>query len=70
MEPLMSAPPTDRLPALLTIPHAARILGLSRATAYRYAAAGELPVKRFGRSVYVVTAKIRDLIEGTEEMAA
>jgi excisionase family DNA binding protein len=66
----MSSPTTSDLPALLTIPHAARILGLSRATAYRYAAAGELPVRRFGRSVYVVTAKLHDLIEGTEERAA
>jgi excisionase family DNA binding protein len=58
------------LPALLTITRAATILGLSRATAYRYAAAGELPTKRLGGRMYVITAKIRPLIDGTEERAA
>lgn len=58
------------LPALLTITHAASILGLTRATAYRYAAAGELPIKRLGGRMYVITAKIRPLIDGTEEQAA
>jgi predicted DNA-binding transcriptional regulator AlpA len=58
------------LPALLSVPRAAEILGLSRASAYRYAAAGELPVKRFGGRVYVITAKIRSLLDGTEELAA
>ncbi len=58
------------LPALLTITRAAAILGLSRATAYRYAAAGELPTKRLGGRMYVVTAKLLPLINGTEEQAA
>jgi excisionase family DNA binding protein len=58
------------LPALLTITRAATILGLSRATAYRYAAAGELPTKRLGGRMYVITARIRPLIDGTEEQAA
>jgi hypothetical protein len=58
------------LPALLSVPHAATILGLSRASAYRYAAAGELPTKRLGGRVYVITAKIRPLLDGTEELAA
>jgi Helix-turn-helix domain len=56
-----------RLPALLTIPRAAEILGFSRASAYRYAASGELPTKRFGGRVYVITAQIRHLfVEGLE----
>jgi hypothetical protein len=58
------------LPALLSVPRAAKILGLSRASAYRYAAAGELPVKRFGGRVYVITAKIRSLLDGSEELSA
>jgi hypothetical protein len=57
----------EDLPALLTVPRAAAILGLSRASAYRYAAAGDLPVQRFGGRVYVVTARIRHLLEGKEE---
>lgn len=58
------------LPALIPVPLAAKILGLSRASAYRYAAAGELPVKRLGSRVYVITAKIRPLLDGSEEYAA
>ncbi|MGH3828028.1 MAG: helix-turn-helix domain-containing protein [Pseudonocardiaceae bacterium] len=50
------------LPALIPIPTAARLLGLSRASAYRYAASGELPTKRFGRRVYVITNEIRSLL--------
>jgi predicted DNA-binding transcriptional regulator AlpA len=59
-----------RLPALLSVPRAAAILGLSRASAYRYAASGELPTKRLGGRVYIITAQIRSLIDGTEELAA
>jgi hypothetical protein len=54
---------TTDLPALIPIPRAAELLGLSRASAYRYAAAGELPTKRFGRRVYVITNRIRDLLD-------
>lgn len=61
---------TDDMPALISVPVAARILGLKRASAYRYAASGELPVKRLGGRVYIITAKIRPLIDGTEGNAA
>ena len=61
---------TGHLPALIPVPTAAKILGLSRASAYRYAATGELPVKRLGGRVYVVTARIRPLLDGTDELAA
>jgi hypothetical protein len=60
----------DGLPPLLPVPRAAKILGLSRASAYRYAARSELPIKRFGGRVYVITARIRPLLDGTEELAA
>jgi predicted site-specific integrase-resolvase len=60
----------DGLPPLISVPLAARILGLKRATAYRYAKAGALPVRHFpGRRVYVITAKLRKLIEEGEEAA-
>lgn len=59
--------PLDDLPALISVPHAAKLLGLSRASAYRYAAAEELPIKRLGGRIYVITAKIRPLITGQEE---
>lgn len=60
----------DALPALLPVSTAARLLGLSRASAYRYAASGELPIKRFGGRVYVITARIRPILDGTEGLAA
>ena len=61
---------TDNLPALISVPVAAELLGLKRASAYRYAASGELPVKRLGGRVYIITAEIRPLIEGAEGNAA
>jgi hypothetical protein len=61
---------TTDLPALIPVPRAAEILGLSRASAYRYAASGELPVKRLGGRIYIITALIRPLLDGTGELAA
>lgn len=61
----------DDLPALIPVPVAGEILGFKRATAYRYAADGGLPVRRFGgRRLYVVKARLRDLLECDEEVAA
>ena len=51
------------LPPLIHLPEAAQLLGIPRASAYRYAQAGTLPVKRFGRRIYVITAKLQDLFE-------
>ncbi|NTY60123.1 helix-turn-helix domain-containing protein [Mycolicibacterium sphagni] len=50
------------LPLLLAVPHAAKLLGISRAAAYRLVAAGELPVRRLGGRIYVVTAGLRDVV--------
>lgn len=60
----------DNLPLLLAVPRAAKILGISRASAYRLAAAGELPVRHLGGRIYVVTGHLRRLIEGSDEAAA
>jgi hypothetical protein len=72
----MSAPsgqqgrdPFSDLPLLISVPVAAEILGISRAAAYRFANAGDLPVKRLGRRIYVVVAGLRESI-GTESAAA
>jgi len=73
----MSSPPQDvgaedpfvGLPLLIPVPRAAKLLGISRAAAYRFASAGELPTKRLGRRVYVVSARLREFIE-TEGKAA
>ena len=51
----------DELPLLLAVPRAATLLGISRAAAYRLVASGELPVRRLGGRVYVVTAGLREL---------
>jgi Helix-turn-helix domain len=61
----------DDLPALIPVPIAGEILGLTRATAYRYAATGGLPIRRFGgRRLYVVKAKLRSFLEPGDEVAA
>jgi excisionase family DNA binding protein len=52
------------LPALLTVPRAAELLGISRASAYRYAASGELPTRRLGGRVYVITARLLAMVDG------
>lgn len=52
----------DGLPVLLAVPQAAAILGISRAAAYRLASAGELPVRRLGGRVYIVTAELQQLV--------
>ena len=49
-------------PLLLAVPRAAALLGISRAAAYRLVASGELPVRRLGGRVYVVTAGLRELV--------
>ncbi len=59
----------DGLPVLISVPRAAQLLGISRAAAYRFASAGDLPTKRLGRRVYVVSAKLREFIEKEDEAA-
>jgi predicted DNA-binding transcriptional regulator AlpA len=61
--------PLADLPLLIPVPRAAQLLGISRAAAYRFASAGDLPAKRFGRRVYVVTASLRKLIESETDAA-
>lgn len=55
----------DDLPVLITVPTAARVLGVSRASAYRYAELGLLPVKRFGGRIYIVRDRLRKMVEAT-----
>ena len=53
----------DGLPVLITVPTAARLLGISRASAYRYVELGLLPVKRLGGRIYVVRDRLRKMVE-------
>lgn len=50
-------------PLLIPVPKAAKLLGLSRSAAYRCVACGDLPTRHLGGRVYVVTAKLRELLE-------
>jgi excisionase family DNA binding protein len=63
------ADPFAGLPLLIPVPTAAKLLGISRAAAYRFASAGVLPTKRLGRRVYIVTAKLREFVTTEGEAA-
>lgn len=65
----MTADPLEGLPILIPVPRAAKLLGISRAAAYRFAASGDLPTKKLGRRVYVVSAKLRDFIDQEDDAA-
>lgn len=53
----------DALPLLLSVPRAAALLGISRSAGYRLAESGELPTRRMGGRVYVITARLQALLE-------
>jgi predicted DNA-binding transcriptional regulator AlpA len=59
----------EALPALISVPKAAQLLGLSRTSAYRFAASGDLPTRRLGARVYVVTSRLMAFINGDAEAA-
>lgn len=50
------------LPVFISVKQAAVLLGFSRATAYRMADAEELPVRRIGGRIYVVSADLPEFI--------
>lgn len=55
--------PLEGLPILIPVPLAAELLGISRSAAYRCAASGDLPTTHLGGRVYVITARLRELLE-------
>lgn len=68
-EPATSRSEFDGLPVFITVPHAARLLGLTRTSAYRLAANGELPSQRLGGRVYIIVQQLRTMVgqlDGTE----
>ena len=50
------------LPMLIPVPRAAQLLGISRSAAYRCAACGDLPTTQLGGRVYVITARLQELL--------
>lgn len=64
-----AADPMAGLPLLIPIPQAAKLLGISRAAAYRFATSGDLPTKKLGRRVYVVSARLRAFLDDKESAA-
>jgi len=52
----------EGLPLLIPVPRAAALLGISRSAAYRCAACGDLPTTHLGGRVYVVTARLEELL--------
>ncbi len=57
------ANPFEGLPILIPVPLAAELLGISRSAAYRCAASGDLPTTHLGGRVYVITARLRALLD-------
>jgi hypothetical protein len=54
------------LPPLIAIPTAAKLLGISRSAAYRYATMGDLPTRHLGGRVYIVTSLLYELISNAD----
>ncbi len=48
----------------LTVPEAAKVLGISRALAYEAARTGDLPTVRFGRRLVVPRAALDRVLNG------
>ena len=63
----MDNKPQEKL--TITVPEAARILGISRGLAYQMARDGTLPVLRFGRRLVVPWAAIERLLQETDTTA-
>jgi excisionase family DNA binding protein len=51
----------EEVPLLLEVARAAKLLGISRSAAYRLVASGELPSRRLGGRVYVITSYLFEL---------
>ena len=54
-------------PLTYTIEEAARLLGVSRGTAYESARRGEIPTLRLGRRLLVPRARLEELLGGDVE---
>lgn len=52
----------EELPPTISVERAGQILGISRRSAYRAAARGELPTFKVGRRLLVPTPRLLDLL--------
>jgi len=50
--------------AAVSVPEAARVLGVCEKTAYRAAARGDLPVVRIGKRILVSRRRLAALVDG------
>jgi excisionase family DNA binding protein len=50
-------------PAAVSVPEAARLLGISRRSAYRAAATGEIPTVRIGGRIVVPVHRLHELLD-------
>jgi excisionase family DNA binding protein len=57
------------IPAVLTVPEAAKLLGLNRNLAYQAVAEGTIPSLRFGRRIVIPRAALERLLSGTGRVA-
>ena len=62
MATLQHMPRGADLPPLLSVEQACQLLGMSRSAGYRAATTGDLPTLRWGRRLYVPTARLLELL--------
>lgn len=61
-DPLATTPPSSKR-ATLTVPEAARVLGISRDAAYKAVARGEIPALRVGRRYLVPVGSLERMLD-------
>jgi len=54
----------------LSVEHAARLIGVSRSTAYRLVRDGELPAIRVGRRVLILKKPLMEMLEAKEDQSS
>ena len=55
---------TREAPVTISVAMAARVLGISRNTAYRHVATGEIPSARIGKRIVIPTHRLADFLNG------
>ncbi len=63
------APQAPQAGRVITVPEAAKLLGIGRRQAYRAVQEGDIPVLRIGRRILVPLTKLNALMDGDQEEA-